>query len=125
MDHQELLQSLGLSKNEAKIYETLLRQGEVGVGVISENPAHRRNVYDSLNRLMEKGLVFEIVGRWKINIRLASRKATEIVVESSKRWTSAVRNWRNCTLARLQPIACILIAVKRLEAVHARHYQDR
>lgn len=62
MKYAEVFEKLGLSKNEAKIYETLLTHGEVGVGVISEKSGvHRRNVYDSLNRLMEKGLVIEIV----------------------------------------------------------------
>ncbi len=83
MDHQELLQSLGLSKNEAKIYETLLRQGEVGVGVISEKSGvHRRNVYDSLNRLMEKGLVFEVVESVENKYQACEpKKLTEIVIE--------------------------------------------
>ena len=83
MDHQELLQSLGLSKNEAKIYETLLRQGEVGVGVISEKSGvHRRNVYDSLNRLMEKGLVFEIVESAENKYQATEpKKLSEIVIE--------------------------------------------
>jgi len=58
----ELFQKLGLVKNEARIYETLLRVGESSVGHIStKSSVHRRNVYDTLNRLMEKGLVFEIV----------------------------------------------------------------
>ena len=62
MQYQELFQSLGLAKNEAKIYETLIREGESSVVLISEKSGvHRRNVYDSLNRLMEKGLVIEIV----------------------------------------------------------------
>jgi predicted transcriptional regulator len=57
----ELFQKLGLVKNEARIYETLLREGESSVGHIStKSKVHRRNVYDTLNRLMEKGLVFEI-----------------------------------------------------------------
>lgn len=59
--HVELLQQLGLAQNEARIYETLLREGNSGVSHISSNSqVHRRNVYDSLNRLLEKGLVFEI-----------------------------------------------------------------
>src|SRR5690348_9354508 len=62
MKYGEVLENLGLSKNEAKIYEVLLTFGELGVGVISEKSGvHRRNVYDSLNRLMEKGLAIEIV----------------------------------------------------------------
>lgn len=57
----ELFQQLGLAQNEARIYETLLREGKSNVSNISSaSHVHRRNVYDSLNRLMEKGLVFEI-----------------------------------------------------------------
>jgi sugar-specific transcriptional regulator TrmB len=57
----EIFQKLGLVKNEARIYETLLKEGESPVGHIStKSKVHRRNVYDTLNRLIEKGLVFEI-----------------------------------------------------------------
>src|SRR5688572_5487425 len=59
--HGELLQELGLSLNEAKIYETLLSLGESGVGEIAvRGDIHRRNVYDALQRLITKGLVFPI-----------------------------------------------------------------
>ncbi len=62
MKYQNILEELGLAQNEAKIYETLLEQGELAVGVIAEKSGiHRRNVYDSLRRLTEKGLVFEIL----------------------------------------------------------------
>lgn len=60
--YTEMFQQLGLVKNEARIYETLLREGKSPVGHIAvKSQVHRRNVYDTLNRLMEKGLVFEIV----------------------------------------------------------------
>lgn len=60
--YTELFQDLGLAQNEARIYETLLREGESPVGrIATESKVHRRNVYDSLNRLIEKGLVFEII----------------------------------------------------------------
>lgn len=56
----DIFQDLGLAKNEARIYEALLHDGESGVGSISvKSGVHRRNVYDSLNRLSERGLVFE------------------------------------------------------------------
>jgi sugar-specific transcriptional regulator TrmB len=62
MQYLELFQSLGLAKNEAKIYETLIREGNSPVGKISQKSGvYRRNVYDSLNRLIEKGLVIEII----------------------------------------------------------------
>ncbi len=58
--YQELLQKIGLSLNEARVYEALLHLGEVNVNKISvKSKVHRRNVYDSLNKLIEKGLASE------------------------------------------------------------------
>lgn len=59
--YSDLFEEIGLSPNEAKIYETLLSTGETSVSVISTKAhVHRRNVYDALVRLTEKGLVFPI-----------------------------------------------------------------
>ena len=60
--YQETFEALGLSKNEAAIYEVLITYGESSVERISrKSKVYRRNVYDTLNRLIEKGLVFEIL----------------------------------------------------------------
>ena len=60
--YERVFEGLGLSKNEAKIYETLIREGELTVGLIAKRSRiHRRNVYDTLNRLVERGLVYEIL----------------------------------------------------------------
>lgn len=60
----ETLQELGLSPNEAKIYEALLDLNQAGVGEISSKAQiHRRNVYDAINRLISKGLIFPILSR--------------------------------------------------------------
>lgn len=60
--HLELLQNLGLSKNEAEIYEALLELGEATVSTIStKTNINRRNVYDVLNRMMDKGLAFVLI----------------------------------------------------------------
>lgn len=59
--HTELLQDLGLSPNEARIYEALLTYGGSGVSTIAlRSKVHRRNAYDSVHRLTEKGLVYEV-----------------------------------------------------------------
>jgi sugar-specific transcriptional regulator TrmB len=59
--YEHTLESLGLSPNEAKIYEALIHLGKSSVTEISKKSnIHRRNVYDSLNRLLEKGLIFQI-----------------------------------------------------------------
>jgi sugar-specific transcriptional regulator TrmB len=58
--YQEILQKIGLSLNESRVYEALLHEGEANTNKISiKAKVHRRNVYDSLNKLIEKGLVSE------------------------------------------------------------------
>jgi len=59
--YQNILEDLGLSPNEAKIYETLVEKGESSVSLISVSAKiHRRNTYDAIERLINKGLCFEI-----------------------------------------------------------------
>lgn len=61
MAYSDIFEELGLTPNEAKIYETLVSGLEMPVSEISvKAKVHRRNVYDALNRLLEKGLVFQI-----------------------------------------------------------------
>ena len=59
---EEVLHDLGFSKNEAKVYSALLELGSVPVGKITKiSKVHRTNVYDSLDRLIDKGLVAYIM----------------------------------------------------------------
>ena len=61
MMYERILESMGLSKNEARIYETLLMLGESSAPRLSiKSGVHRRNVYDSCEKLMEKGLATNI-----------------------------------------------------------------
>ena len=61
MEIQELkenLKEIGLSASEATIYLTLLKSGESSVAEISQfSGLHRTNIYDSLEKLKEKGFV--------------------------------------------------------------------
>lgn len=84
--YEVILKSLGLAKNEARIYETLLLEGESSVGTIAQkSKVHRRNVYDSLQRLMEKGLVFEILqGKENIYQAVDPNKLSEILSEKQR-----------------------------------------
>lgn len=62
----KFLQELGLTKNEAKIYVSLLENGKSLAGTIAEKARiHRRNTYDTLDRLSEKGLVSHITSNNK------------------------------------------------------------
>jgi len=56
------LENIGLSKNEIKVYLALLDLGLSLAGRITNKAGmHRRAVYDSLNRLVEKGLVSYVI----------------------------------------------------------------
>ncbi len=59
---QDILDNIGLSKNEARVYIALL---EVGISTVTniakKSRVHRTNVYDVIERLIQKGLVSYIV----------------------------------------------------------------
>ncbi len=57
-----LLETLGMSPNEAKMYETLVERGESSISEIAlAAGVHRRNAYDAMQRLISKGLCFQII----------------------------------------------------------------
>lgn len=59
--YREILEELGLSQNEAKIYEALIEIGNSSVPQISvKTGIHKRNIYDTIPRLLKKGLISQI-----------------------------------------------------------------
>jgi len=59
---EEILKEIGLSKNEIKIYLALIELGPSLIGKIcGKTKIHRRNVYDSLETLKNKGFVSSIL----------------------------------------------------------------
>ncbi|MFH1211984.1 MAG: helix-turn-helix domain-containing protein, partial [Candidatus Woesearchaeota archaeon] len=61
-----VLREIGLSKNECRVYLSLIKLGSGTVQEISKKSnVHRANVYDVLNKLMEKGLVSYIIKKGK------------------------------------------------------------
>jgi sugar-specific transcriptional regulator TrmB len=85
--YEELLREIGLSLNEARVYEALLQIGESSVQAISlKSKVHRRNVYDSLNKLMEKGLVSEVFVKGEKNFKAINpRRLLELLKEKEER----------------------------------------
>ena len=78
--HTDALVGLGLSKNEAKIYETLLRAQEASAGAVATRAhIHRRNVYDAMKRLVEKGLAYEVAGAGTSYRPVHPQKLSELV----------------------------------------------
>lgn len=63
MAYADVLKELGLSPNEARIYEALLELGESSITEIATRTnIHRRNVYDAVNRLVDKGVITPVIG---------------------------------------------------------------
>ena len=84
--YESELELIGLSPNEAKIYESLLKLGQTGVSEIAlKANVHRRSVYDTLMRLIEKGLVFQIFqGRENLYEAVDPHKCMELLKEKEK-----------------------------------------
>ena len=54
----ESLRKIGLSEGEIKVYSAILNNGSLPVNIIHEKVGiERRNIYDILNKLIEKGFV--------------------------------------------------------------------
>lgn len=79
--YSQIFQEIGLTPNEAKIYETLLNEGELNVSSVSlSSGIHRRNVYDAIDRLVEKGLIFPVLSKGENTYKAANpSKLLEIV----------------------------------------------
>src|SRR3989344_8958996 len=62
MTIETILEEIGLTKNEIKIYLALLKFGFTSTGaIIKETKIHASKVYDGLNRLADKGLVTHVI----------------------------------------------------------------
>ena len=81
--NNELFYSLGMTSNETKVYLTLLDLGTAQAGQITEKSGvHRRNVYDSISRLIEKGLIsFVTVNNKKLFSPVNPRRFLELIDE--------------------------------------------
>ena len=56
----DILEGLGLTHNEAKLYEALVNLGTSSIEAIAlEASVHRRNAYDSVEKLIKRGLATE------------------------------------------------------------------
>ena len=56
--YEEQLQQLGLTEGESKVYEALLSLGSSTVGpIVKKSGVAYSNIYEILNRLLEKGFV--------------------------------------------------------------------
>jgi sugar-specific transcriptional regulator TrmB len=59
--YERTLEELGFSMNESRVYEALLSLGSSSIEQIAaRSKVHRRNIYDVLAKLLEKGLISEL-----------------------------------------------------------------
>jgi sugar-specific transcriptional regulator TrmB len=83
----EFLEEIGLTKNEIIIYLSLIKNGKISAGSISEKTSlHRGYVYDTLNRLSNKGIV-SVIKRSGTNYYegVHPRKLNQIMDEKRKK----------------------------------------
>ena len=90
--HTDTLTELGLSPNEAKIYEALLELQEASVAEIATKAnVHRRNAYDAINRLVEKGMLFQVLsGSDNLYAPVDPSKLSELLEEKRKKLDTAL-----------------------------------
>ena len=91
---EEFLMELGFTKNESKVYFSLLKRGSITAGQISSDTSiHRTNVYDCLERLIEKGLVNYIHKEGKKFYQASDpEKIKDILVEKERKFREVLPN---------------------------------
>ncbi|MBI5227025.1 helix-turn-helix domain-containing protein [Candidatus Micrarchaeota archaeon] len=100
MAYADILGEVGLSTNESKVYESLLSAGSSSIEQIAlKSKVHRRNIYDVLGKLLEKGLISETFVQNRKEYRAINpsrlidliqekeRKVQEILPELEKKFT--------------------------------------
>jgi predicted DNA-binding transcriptional regulator len=98
----EFLQKIGLSKGEIKVYSALLDLGSASLNAIQEKTAiERRNIYDILNKLIEKGLASYIVEKRHKTYQLTHPKKILGYLEDKER---EIENTKNKLKPRVEEI---------------------
>ncbi|MCX6741659.1 MAG: helix-turn-helix domain-containing protein [Candidatus Pacearchaeota archaeon] len=82
----KILEKLGLTENQAKVYLALLRLGSVTAGIIiKETGLHRAYVYEILEKLMDKGLVSHVIQAQRKYFEAANpKKFLEMISEEKQ-----------------------------------------
>ncbi|MDP3026977.1 MAG: helix-turn-helix domain-containing protein [Nanoarchaeota archaeon] len=87
----EDLQEFGLSNTEAKVYLALLELGKSKAGEITKKSAvNRTNVYDALERLIEKGLVSYVTENNKKTFEAVNPERLQEIIEEKQAKLSKV-----------------------------------
>ena len=85
MVNDDILIDLGFSKNESKIYISLLEKGAATSTEIADiSGIHRVNVYDSVGKLKKRGLVAEVMHNGKKCFQAASPEALRNILKEKE-----------------------------------------
>jgi sugar-specific transcriptional regulator TrmB len=80
--YEQELQEIGLTKNEVKIYLALLRKGALNPTKLAEiTGLHRSYVYDTLDRLLEQGIINTILIKSKKHYQAVNPKVLRESIE--------------------------------------------
>ncbi len=87
MTYENILIELGLTQNESRVYESLLSLGNASIEAIAaKSKVHRRNIYDVLAKLLEKGLISKSFTNNRKEYRaIAPTRFLDILHEKEKR----------------------------------------
>lgn len=101
----EIYRGLGLSPNEAKIYESLLEHGESTISEIAvAAKIHRRNAYDAIQRLINKGLCFQIFSTTENRYNAVDPdKLAELFAEKQARLNGILPELKKRFISRVAP----------------------
>ncbi len=81
-----ILEKLGFTETESKIYMILLRLGSTHVTpIIKKAELHRATVYDVLDRLIEKGIVSYVIKEGKRFYEAAAPERFEVILEEKQK----------------------------------------
>ncbi len=88
--YDDILIQAGLTQNEAKIYQVILENNQLSVTQISKiSNIHRRNVYDAIERLIDKGLAFQLFNQFENHYKAVDpHKLIEIIKEKENKLNS-------------------------------------
>ena len=89
----EVLKKVGLSEGEIKVYSALLEIGVTSINSIHEKAGmDRRNIYDILNKLIERGLVSYIEENGKRTFKVSDPSKIISYIEEKKTDLEGVRS---------------------------------
>jgi sugar-specific transcriptional regulator TrmB len=91
MDIETALEGIGLAQNEIKVYVALSRIGESTANKVAEaSSLHRTNVYDTLERLSQKGLVSHIFKQGTKYFRTTNPEQLILMLEEKKKQVESI-----------------------------------